>query len=442
MNLVPRIRLRTIFVLFFCTAVGLAAYPHPLSALEPAIVTAMVIGLSQQSWQLWRLRLGASDSGLGFAREFSIVWRVGLAFVMAACVIATVVYRNGLLQLTDEEKVSLSFDLLNPFTSISIAFVLCNSILRLRSGLDYREKQPQWSWLIWLFAAVLAMLVVVHGSLIAYLVHQAVEGIEASIPAQFQRPGVYPNLRQESFRPFWIAAGAVLSFFLAAAMLVCCVWQTRSTWQRFAALVAGVALLAIPLSFCQWFYVTEFHRLSPELAGAGLDASAIDWLVGGTVGCALITTCAYQLAKSKQVAGAVSTDLSIETDSTSLHESVPVLLLVAVHGIYVLAALVMQVANVGSIFGRQRIMFYVSTLWDPTSLLVLAQAVAALQLCWIRYQRRSQTTSWKLYGLSPRVFFESWALIAILLLIGIPTLNAFAFIAWLGPFNLRALHGF
>ena len=44
MKLAPRIRLRTLFVLFFCIAVGLATYPNPISALGPAVATAIVIG--------------------------------------------------------------------------------------------------------------------------------------------------------------------------------------------------------------------------------------------------------------------------------------------------------------------------------------------------------------------------------------------------------------
>jgi len=56
MTIIPRIRLRTIFLLFFCAAVGLATYPDVFGALLPTAATAIVIGLLQQTRSLlaWR----------------------------------------------------------------------------------------------------------------------------------------------------------------------------------------------------------------------------------------------------------------------------------------------------------------------------------------------------------------------------------------------------
>ena len=84
----PRIRLRTIFVLFFCVAVGLAINPNPIAALQPTIVTGMIVGLIQQIRQLLRARKSVLDDfRFSFALRLAVLWRATLAAIMTACIV-------------------------------------------------------------------------------------------------------------------------------------------------------------------------------------------------------------------------------------------------------------------------------------------------------------------------------------------------------------------
>jgi hypothetical protein len=81
-------------------------------------------------------------------------------------------------------------------------------------------------------------------------------------------------------------------------------------------------------------------------------------------------------------------------------------------------------------------------LCNPISLLALALLIVTLQLCRVRWTRRSQSVAWKLDGLPRRQFLQYCAALALLLIVGIPTLYAFTFIVWLGPWNLLSLYGY
>src|SRR3954465_11744441 len=82
---IPKFRLGTIFLLFFCYAIGLATTRDALVAIEPTIAVAMLIGLGQEVKQFWRWTPPppAPRATFNFARNFAILWRCVVAFVIA-----------------------------------------------------------------------------------------------------------------------------------------------------------------------------------------------------------------------------------------------------------------------------------------------------------------------------------------------------------------------
>lgn len=439
MKYVPQIRLRTVFLLFFCAAVGLATYRDSLGALEPAIATAMAIGLLQQSRQLWRWRPGTQQNDFAFARQFALFWRVCLAAILGACVVTELFQRNGWLFVNDEQRVTWYKSVLWPVLPISTTVVLCNSVLRWRGGLIAGTTSPRRSRLAWLITTALGLLVIVHGSLIVFLIHEGLAGMEASTPARFQRPNVYPNLGDEGFRLFWLAAAAIASLTVSGFVLLRFGWPPDTPKKR-TATAGATLLLIVPVSFCGWYYSSEFHRISPELAGAGLEANTTKWLVGSALAVGLVTAAAYQLARTNQSSEPISNDMSIGTDSQSLHESAPLLFLIAVHAVHVSVSHIKSLAEVSSVFPKQRVwLFFSPGWWNSADVLVLSQVAASVLLCWMRVRRCSEPVPWALTELPRPVFFHRWLMVALLLAIAVPTLNAFGFIAWLGPFKVRRL---
>src|SRR5689334_11346748 len=82
---IPKFRLGTIFLLFFCYAIGLSTTRDAVGAVEPTVAVAILIGLSQEIRQLWRWTPPplAARGSFQFARNFAILWRCVVLFVIA-----------------------------------------------------------------------------------------------------------------------------------------------------------------------------------------------------------------------------------------------------------------------------------------------------------------------------------------------------------------------
>jgi hypothetical protein len=443
MNRAPRLSLRTLFLLFFCAAVGLAIDPTPTGALEPAITTAIVIGLIQQVRQLsgWRPSANERSNAIESARQYAITWRVFIAAVISMWMIFGMLVRQGMFQLPDHDELwfYLPYQAVLP---LCLVVVMCSSLARWQSASPFRTKRGWRAAGLWAFGVLIGIILLIDGTIAQYLVHKAVAGIEAA--QVYRRPGVYPNLGVEQYRPIWLASAAVVSFLTAAAVLV---WSSnrRNDWRMLAMTYFLFPSLLIPPSlFSYWYYTAEFHRLSPEMAGAGLAANWIDWLMGAILAVGLVATCAYQLSSTRQQKAEIAADLSQNVERTAFHESFFCLALIGIHAIYTVG---LHIASGVSAYlnfrGRWPPLWnYLTMLCNPLSLLSLALLIVTAQLCWLRWRRRSETVAWKIDGLSRLAFLRNSAALTLLLIVGVPTLHAFTFILWLGPWNLLPLFGF
>jgi hypothetical protein len=130
-----RISLRTIFLLFFCAAVGLATHTNPRSALEPAVATAIAIGLFQQVRQLitWRPSAGEDSDEIRFARWYAVGWRLVLLGLIAACLVVGMLLSRAMLRLPEHEPLWFHQEYL-ALLPVCIIIVLCNSITRWQSA--------------------------------------------------------------------------------------------------------------------------------------------------------------------------------------------------------------------------------------------------------------------------------------------------------------------
>jgi hypothetical protein len=70
---------------------------------------------------------------------------------------------------------------------------------------------------------------------------------------------------------------------------------------------------------------------------------------------------------------------------------------------------------------------------DPGAILMAAIFLLSLQLCWLRWRRRDEHALWRLAAVEPHRFFRYWMAIAIISCVAIPTISAFVFAFWLGP---------
>jgi hypothetical protein len=85
--------------------------------------------------------------------------------------------------------------------------------------------------------------------------------------------------------------------------------------------------------------------------------------------------------------------------------------------------------------GRLTTWQYMATICSPSLLLLWAEVIVCFQLCRIRWQRRSETVAWELTGQSLPTFCCTWVGLTLIVIVGVPTLSAFAFLFWLSPIN-------
>jgi hypothetical protein len=444
MMIYPRIRLRTIFLLVFCISIGLAVTRSVPGAIEPTVTTVLIIGLAQQIRALWRYRPDASQ--FDFARRFSIAWRATVFLTLTFQLVDSFTNWSTTL-IASSLGESLNGTQWLVFLSaphfICILVVLCSSIERWRLPPPTNSIPAQLQRLKYLLAVPLALLIVLGATQMTFFVHKGLAGIEAGQPASLRRPGAYLSAPSETLPAFSFAIAAVLSLIIAGSILLRAVRRADNTSIPLRTLLAATLLLIVPCAFCAWFYVIRFPIASPDMAEAGLDTNWLDLLLGGMIGLPIAIVGADKISQSTDTRP-IQSDMAQTLDTTAFHETAPCLLLIALQSfylLYVIASCCLDFTS-GSPIGPTFYQGLVSMFSNPTILLFLAQAVAGLQLCWVRWRRRSDTVDWQLHGLSRPRFYRSVFAIAILLIIGVPTLNAFALASWMGPWKLLTLFGY
>jgi hypothetical protein len=241
-----------------------------------------------------------------------------------------------------------------------------------------------------------------------------------------------------------LASAAVVSILAAGAIFI---WSSKRGNSR-ATLLAKYSMFALlvipPVCFARWYYTAEFHRLSPEIADVGLAAIWTDWLIGALLVLTLATIGAYHIGRMGNKAAEITADISHNLERTAFHESFLCLAIIGIKGIAMVGLYIASAISAYSMFGRSPPVWSYATLMlsNPPSLLALALMIATFQIIWARWRSRTGKVAWKLRGLSRSAFLRNAAALTILLIVAIPTLNAFAFILWLGPWNLLRLFGY
>jgi hypothetical protein len=295
------------------------------------------------------------------------------------------------------------------------------------------------STLLWLAGLGLTGLVLLDSTITQFLVHRGLANIEARQPQHLHRQGVYVPLSADAYLPLWFGLGAAVSLF--AALLITTFPHTftlnarRSATRRFVFTI----LMFVPTAYCWWWYAREFPRLSPDVAGVGLALTRFDFACGVGVALALIAASAYRIALTPFIRVVVRPNMAEDIDRTALHESLPTLVLFALIGTSFIVSLVISLCTAPWQSAVRNVLTFVSTICYPPFLLPLAITIAGLQLSWIRWRWRNEIVPDVLVGVSPTRFVASSLMITWILAAGAPALRAFAFTAWIGPYDLLPL---
>jgi len=439
----PRIRLRSLFLLVFCCAVGLTTSADPLGALEPALETAIVIGLAQQTRRLLRWHpdeLGAVPT-LRFAKRFAVVWRILVAAALSTGIVRNMLLARAFMQEVPREEFLLIDPLNDGLQQLCVLIVICNSLFRWRSESFDRKPRSIGAPIFWVIGSLITLLMVLEGTTIDFLVHRAMANIEASQPSHLHRANAYVQLADESYRPIWFGGAAV---FCVLAVGILATNRRSNLAQRPSALVRWplfFVLLAIPGGYCVWYYNYGLARLSPDMAEAGLVFNARD-LFGVIVLAALVIVAgAYRIARLPTTHITITPNMADNIEQNAFHESLPGLVLLAASACYSIVLQLMEFINYDPWIGTPSLGRYISMLCYPTMLLSAATAIGKLQFVWLRWRNRSREVTEVMYGIAPASFVESFVVLSLITIVGIPAIRAFIFTLWIGPWELLPIFG-
>lgn len=91
--------------------------------------------------------------------------------------------------------------------------------------------------------------------------------------------------------------------------------------------------------------------------------------------------------------------------------------------------------------GSPTFFHYLTTLVDPTLLIIIATMFAVIELCWRRW-RYGAPPELTLFALPKSKYFYACFLLAVVATIAIPAVWAFTFMFWLTPVDIRAMYGY
>jgi cytochrome c5 len=308
-------RLRTLFVLFFCSAVGLTVGTElpqqtltALGTVEESSglnwlylllgtgSTAMVLGLVQHIGRLRKIDLQTTGSEkFRSAISFAISWRIAVSIAITSCLITIMLYQQERIELPKRDS-WLYYGNVFPdfFWYLCIMVVLASSVARSSTP----SHTPRWMTpVLWICAAVIGMKVLTQRTLVHYLVYIAISGVEHHEALRFQREGAYSHHQADGFFFFWLSLAAVCCSIVGTAIVV---WllKEKNVWSARRVMAGSIAtvLLGFSLGYSLWYYGWGLPREAPDFVAAGVCGTWLDWIGVALVTLVVVVVGGYQLA--------------------------------------------------------------------------------------------------------------------------------------------------
>ncbi len=449
MSQLPQIRLRSFFLIFICVAVGLTCatspkFDYPLLrgiyvanlnfhyGLLVAASTAIIIALTQQVRYLTKSVVSESwGTELRFGHLCAICWRLAIAAVLFVCLIVQLLISRLVLPEIEHNDYYPEHVFPEAIILTAIIIILAVSVSRFREQ-NRRKKSSFPLRLVLSMLAGIALLLVVLPNLgfMSSLVHIATHGIEIAGPIRFHRPETFPDQAAQGFRLFWLSLSTVFAVLLSAVGLAFVCTKTLTSRARFVLTTFCLSLLAASTIFCVWYYKFEYPLLSPDFASVELASNLSDWLGGGALICIIAGSVSFKWAERRE-----PQPVSITADETSIAQLFPyesLLCLLCLFASFV--ALAVERFREYYPRGAAGLLDFMSVLIAGSdSYLALALAILCVQLAWLRWRLGENHTVFQITAIDRNTLALSFAAIALVILIAIPTFSIYSFVFWLGP---------
>lgn len=320
---------------------------------------------------------------------------------------------------------------------VCVILVLTNA-LRGDGVFEAKKASAQFTtFAVAILGVVIGLIVLPDTTLITFLVHLATQGIEFAQPSRFQRLGNYPNHAAEGFRLFWLSVAAVAAVALAAALLVVANCKSLTRKQTAALITVQSVCLVAATAFCTWYFAVEFQRVSPDLASVGRGTNLFELLLGAILAVIVITAGAHQLSIST---ASTLTTFPATMQCRPFYQSIFwILMLVASIVTSMYENIRGSYAITQGLFFRDIIEWIGSMLVYSSNYLDLAVVALSLQLCWSIWKHGTKRPPIALYPVQYGRFIVNWLALALIVVVGVPTMSIYCFAFWLGPFYLFGL---
>lgn len=277
----------------------------------------------------------------------------------------------------------------------------------------------------WVGVMLFGLYTVVEKNFITYLVHVACSGVDI---AAEHSVGRYWHLNQEQERLLLLASVVAASAVIGAAMLSVRSLSRRGT-HPLMALSGGGALLTGAASYCYWYYRIGLPKLSPDIAEAGIAANWFDQLGGIVLAATLSGVLIVRLQR-----GATTDATPLMLPISPAGASIPLLTCLVIassfRAFYTIYVALDDSWTAGSMGAGEMLAYHI--LVFPGFILTMAIALLSSRLLWVRLQG-ADSHALCIHPTSRTRLIAISLVSVVLMAVAVPTLAAFSFLFWLGP---------
>jgi hypothetical protein len=443
----PRANLRSLFAWTFCVAVGAAigadrtggasddfsAFRVDVShlnwhyALLASASTGIAMGLFHQAWTIRQesRKLQSSEQVLRFDLWFACAWRLAAAALLTIGLAWQMLNARGFMTLPESSLYFYSDLLTVHGWWLLLIILLIEATGRAKSPMSAGPPRRVLNALAWIGMSLFGAYVIINTALITYLVHVACRGVDATNQYTGNRYPIWFVSQESTFAGLGLTA--VVAVILAAFLLCSGIRsQANRGWQRYMRILPGLMLLAAAGAYCSWYYRVALPTVSPDLGATEFGSTWFEQIGGVALGLMLITAGATRTARTA-ARGSQSPSRQIHLPAAA--ESLAVLVFLAsATGLIVVQSIR---GCFDSAYGTASEMLPYLLVYPDTTL-TAAILILALHQMWLR-RKGGSPAPLHLVPLEGKRLASAWLALAAILSIGIPTLAAFSFSFWLGP---------
>jgi hypothetical protein len=422
--------LRSLFVWIFCLAVGLTVDgPGGVSwnGLVAAGAAWIALGLSRQAWQIRTQALSVVErNSISFAVQFEFLWRLTVAVLMVVWLILQFLVSRGYFELPKDE-IYIGHDLLTTYPLWLMIMISLTDVFARSSSASARTPRRWVNALVWTCLVLFGCYVIVDRFLIPFLVHVAARGVDATLSYTGNRYLLWSEREESLF--FMYAVLAVATLITAILLLIRALISPSTTLaSRRTVIIVGLALLGVTASYAAWYYGYAYPVVSPDFAGVGIASNWLQRLGGAIVGILVATIGAARVSKSARQGDLSGEALGIVLPPAA--EALPALILLQAACLYWLVETAWSLLSEPGGFSRWDGL--ASLLVYPDTAFMLAIGTLSLRLARLQW-KGERPGALQIMPLSRERFVMAWITFTAILAVSIPTLAAFGFSFWLGP---------